>query len=411
MSSSIRSSSDWASSSSKEPLATRPRTKLRWAAIESDLGALVAFFDLVVMRRQFPAFNYGDTFDRDMEGDALGELVNAGDDQNDKVLVHVDVEYHPYHEAKGAALAALGEQMASGPFVSREVAPDILAATSAVRYEWAPGLELLDAEFRDDAERQVARFLLGQLVFSAYAQQTGALHVLAPRRSRLVAAVGLGNPRADESAESAIFDELRRRSKDAGAEWRIAEEPWRPSFLPLLVHRARDRRYKTGPDALLMDAKSIRESRAMDRYRQISRQLATSDADQAKLGDELRGAANDVARALDASVDVLTVLKDFVVDAVPASGGKAAGAVAGGLAGGPVGAALGASGGLIAERALRRTQTRLFGLVLDGLTTRRARKLLTRAVLSEFALRDRLAGELRIIWETPRAGARFSSGR
>ena len=36
----------------------------RWQAIESDLGALVNFFDLVVLYDQLPAFNYPDTFDR-----------------------------------------------------------------------------------------------------------------------------------------------------------------------------------------------------------------------------------------------------------------------------------------------------------------------------------------------------------
>jgi hypothetical protein len=41
----------------------------RWGAIESDIGALVSFFDLVVLHDQLPAFNYHDTFDSRLDFD------------------------------------------------------------------------------------------------------------------------------------------------------------------------------------------------------------------------------------------------------------------------------------------------------------------------------------------------------
>ncbi len=385
--------------------ATRDGTEdeRRWHAIESDIGALIAFFDLVVNRKQLPAFNYGDTFDRDTydlhHGDPLGDLVNA---ENDKVIVHVDVEYEMYRRVKGAALDELEERMSLGAFVSRAVAENIVAATTAIQYEWSPSLEKLDDHVKDDDERRVARFLLGQLVFSGYAQQTGAPHVLAPERSRIVAAVGLQANHADETVESEIFDELRRRSKDAGAEWRVSDAPWRPSFLPLLVHRAQARRYKTGPDVLLSDAKHIRETKAMAQYRDVPLDIAAGGPRKAEARRELLAAADAIAKQLDASVDELTLFKDVAVDVIPAAGSQAAGALAGGLTAGPLGAVVGASSAMIAEKALRRSQHRLFGFALNGLTMRRARKLLTRAVLADFAMRERLASELRIIWESPR---------
>jgi hypothetical protein len=77
----------------------------RWNAIESDLGALCAFFDLIVLHKQLPAFNYDDTFDPGPNiGDPLGEVVNTPDD---KVIVHVDVEHEMYKLAKHAALKEL----------------------------------------------------------------------------------------------------------------------------------------------------------------------------------------------------------------------------------------------------------------------------------------------------------------
>jgi hypothetical protein len=289
------------------------------------------------------------------------------------------------------------------------VAENIRAATAAIQYEWSPGLEKLEDQMHDDDERQVARFLLGQLVFSGYAQQTGAPHVLAPKRSRIVAAVGLQADHADETVESEIFDELRRRSKDVGAEWRVSDAPWRPSFWPLLVHRAQARRYKAGPDVLLSDAKYIRETKAMDQYRRVPIDIAAGGPRKTEARWELIAAANAIATRLDTSVDELTLFKDVAVDVMPAAAGKAAGAVAGGVVAGPLGAAAGASAGLIAEKALRRSQHRLFGFALNGVTMRRARTLLTRAVLADFAMRERLAAELRIIWESPRVQRRSTT--
>src|SRR5688572_28437770 len=42
---------------------SEPEQEQRWGVIESDLGALVEFFDLVVLRDRFPAFNWNDTYD------------------------------------------------------------------------------------------------------------------------------------------------------------------------------------------------------------------------------------------------------------------------------------------------------------------------------------------------------------
>jgi hypothetical protein len=53
-----------------------------------------------------------------------------------------------------------------------------------------------------------------------------------PKRSRMLTAAGLGVGGAAPAAESAIYDELRRRFRDAGPGRRDAELPWTPSFLP-----------------------------------------------------------------------------------------------------------------------------------------------------------------------------------
>ena len=213
----------------------------RWSAIECDLGALVNFFDLVVLHDRLPAFNYPDTFDRpDIDQtfefrDRLGDVLNA---EGDKTLVHVDVEHYLYRTAKEAALDQLSQRMDEGPFVTKATAKEILRALDSVQYEWEPRLETLEPRLPDARSQRLARFLLGQLVFSGYAQQTGAPHVLAPRRSTYLAAVGLraelpvGDAQATAIAERMIYEELARRCQEAGAGWRDEELPWTPSFLP-----------------------------------------------------------------------------------------------------------------------------------------------------------------------------------
>jgi len=159
----------------------------RWRAIESDIGALVNFFDLVVLHDQLPAFNYNDTFDSQFDfDDRLGAVLNTS---GDKTLVHVDVEHHMYRAAKEAAIAQLRKRLALGPFVPEPTADEILATLDAIQYEWEPSLEHLETELSGLDQVRLARFLLGQLVFAGYAQQTGAPHVLAPKRSLMPAAV------------------------------------------------------------------------------------------------------------------------------------------------------------------------------------------------------------------------------
>ena len=59
----IRSSSVSASFPSKGECEIGPDKERRWGAIETDIAALVSFFDLLVLHDQVPAFNYPDMFD------------------------------------------------------------------------------------------------------------------------------------------------------------------------------------------------------------------------------------------------------------------------------------------------------------------------------------------------------------
>jgi hypothetical protein len=377
----------------------------RWEAIESDLGALVRFFDLIVLHDQLPAFNYYDTFDFPPDGrdfaeynDGLREMVNAG---GDKTLVHVDVEHTVYLQAKNAALDQLGRRIDEGPLAAPDSAKEILAALDALRYEWKPKLGTLEEKLPEERDQQLARFLLGQLVFTGYAQQIGAPHVLAPRRSAFVASAALRDPLPQERRANAIYDELGRRIRDAGPGWRINEQPWTPSFLPLLLTRLDP--YKEGPDVLLRRAKELRESKAVESYRKSRSKLADDALVSEKARTDLTKAADRVARELRADRRDLEVNRSIAVDILPKALGPAVGAATGFVLGGPLGAVAGAAVAPVVQEALTQVNNLVWGWVIDRLPYRSARKLLSRSVWAELELRQKLGPDLSKVWQTGRS--------
>ena len=369
----------------------------------------MSFFDLVVLNDQLPAFNYPDTFDSSEVNlthelrDRLGEVLNA---EGDKTLVHVDVEHHIYRAAKEAALQQLGERMKDGPFMPRATAEEILASLKAVRYEWEPHLQGLAPELPSADDQRLARFLLGQLVFSGYAQMTAAPHVLAPKRSLFLTAVGLRTqlPSPHErrvEAEQAIYAELARRVRDAGDGWRNDELPWTPSFLPLLLNRMKP---GEGPDVLLQRAKALRENEAVKRYRKLRSALTAEDAVRSENArNDLKNAADKVANDLRAGRERLEATRHVVVEMLPKAFGATLGAGAGFVVAGPVGAIGGSVLGAVGEEPLRKVNESLWGWTIDRLPFRSARKLLAQSVQTEAELKGQMEEKLQEVWRAARA--------
>ena len=374
------------------------KKEIRWHALENDLGALVNFFDLIVLNDRLAAFNYTDTFDKDLNFDeSLGARVNRGD----KTLVSVDVTYGPYVATKEAAVNQLRSRMADGPFVPAAAAKDILMTLDTIEYEWEPGLLGLEEELPGDESLRLAQFLGGVLVFAGYAQQSGATHILAPRRSRLVAAAGVRADRADATVEAEVFQEVRTRLSDAGAGWREGDLPWTPSFLPFLLQQMKS---DEGPDILLDRAKDLRDSKAVGHYRKLRQTIMSDDAEHSNEAlQELEVAADEMTQALGSTRQELEHTRYVFVEVLPKVFGIGAGAGLGALIGtalaGPLGAVAGGLAGLVGEEALKPVQKRLWGWVLDTLPFYSARKLLTRSVKAEHELSNELGNKLRAVWE------------
>lgn len=371
-----------------------PERDLRWGTLRSDLGALVSFFDLIVLNDKLPAFNYFDSFDTHLPGrDPLGEMLNVA---GDLVLVHVDARHDLYRQVKEGALCQLKDRVSAGPLVDQAAAGELISHLAAIRYEWEPRLQFVEELLPGPDEKTVARFMLGQLVFAGYAQQTGSPHVLSSRRSSMLTTVSLGTTRADD--EAMIYRELRRRIEDAGVGWRRAELPWTPSFLPYLLTSMNE--YRENPATLLRRARDLRESKAVAKYRKLrSDFLSGDDLSSADARSELSDAADKVARALDSSRGELELTSSVFVEVLPKAVGISVAAAVGAVFGGPPGAVIGGFGGLVSETVLTRVQQRLWGWVIDRIPFYSAGKLLTRAVQAERDVGDRLENKLMRVWE------------
>jgi hypothetical protein len=81
-------------------------------------------------------------------------------------------------------LKKLAELYSGPPRIKADMVNDILRELAAAEYKWEPRLEELDKVLPSDQERMLAKFLLGGMIFGAYAQILEGEHVIQPKRSR-----------------------------------------------------------------------------------------------------------------------------------------------------------------------------------------------------------------------------------
>ena len=67
---------------------------------------------------------------------------------------------------------------------------DICNELSEAEYQWCPGLGELEGQLVGE-NKKLAQFLLGGLIFAAYAKKLGGEHMMQPKRTRLFLAAAL----------------------------------------------------------------------------------------------------------------------------------------------------------------------------------------------------------------------------
>lgn len=222
-----------------------------WDLMTKNIHALGTFFDRLIIDEKIPVFNYADSFDI---GQNFNERALSQVNAREEILVDVDVRYGAYQEVRNAALAELKklyDESVAG--VDAAEAYNILGELTASGYAWYPRLDGL--ALRDANEERLAAFILGGLVFGAYAQRAGTDHLMQPKRSRLFLALSL-KQEASRTAEQYLFEKV---GELVGRP--TADVPYVPTFFPLLLSRS------DGPAELLTNALDLRSSGEVRDYR------------------------------------------------------------------------------------------------------------------------------------------------
>ena len=255
-----------------------------WSAISSNIGSLCTFFDALILEKRLPMYDYAMTFPPDIETGrhTLIETCNAADE----VLVSVSVQYQAYQEMKQAAIAVLHKL----DQIPEMLAADIHNELSAFDWEWRP--DLWPAENMEDSRKCVLEaFQFGGILFSGYAQRTGADHILQPKRARLYLAASLGSQRADD--EKALFAELTKLSnEESSGVQRTGDLPAMPTFLPYLLKFD-----DNTPQDLLKRALKLRGTGVVKEYRDWRKEVV-DDIEKGRVPTKLRKEIARIAAAI-----------------------------------------------------------------------------------------------------------------
>ncbi len=338
----------------------------RWRAIAADIGGLMLFFDQIVLRERIPMFNYGDTFDARLN---LGQRVLADVNRLEPILYEVDVRWAPYQQAKACALEEAREVLGPKLRLSPEDLREVVRHLSALEYDWNPSIEALGV--KGSRAKRVAAFLVGGMIFSAYAQQSGAGHLLQPRRASLFTGLALGvSPQAADFDRRA-FAELNRTVRDLdGTVQRLPSL----SFVPLLLSQGDS---GETPDRLLGRALALRHEPAIVEYRAMYHEAYSEWSREGRIPDPTRRKLSYMRGVVARSLHVEPQdLGSFRLDVVRLGSG--------GL---PVDAGLDVPKGA----------ARLRGWLFVGLPMRGVTKLLVRAAREERNYTD-VANALRTRW-------------
>ena len=336
-----------------------------WEFLRRNVHSLGMFFDTIILQDRIPVFNYGDTYDRGLDFEA--RTLNAVN-RDDAVFVEVNVEYTPYTQVKNEVLAKLAELYSGPPRIQADMAKDIVDELAAAEYHWQPGLAQLDAKLPSDQERTLAKFLLGGMIFAAYAQILEGDHVMQPKRSRLFLAVALGAPSAQYRFEDELFGELKSRARAS-----VTDMPWRPTFFPYLLEGGET------PEAVLAQALILRGSIEVGEYRDWLRAALKRWSTHGEI-TPFQKDVSAIVRAIDRATGKVSVAPKVEFKVTVADIAKAA-------AGQPIGPGV----------DLTPTVKGLWGWVFPNLPGKRYRKILTRAIASD-AKYAQIENRIRAVW-------------
>jgi hypothetical protein len=236
-----------------------------WKAIDYNLHSLLTFFIILITRDAIPLIRYRTTFGWS-KTPGIEAFVSD-------LVVEVDIEQKAYEQIKAASLHKL-TKLNIEKVADKDVA-DVNGELAAFAYEWqedlglglpTPTRTITDQEIVSIEEKRanVARFVLGGLMFGWYAEAANADHLMQLKRGRIFAA--LTRPDQEEgwvayNQEDRLFADLKRVSvPEHGV--RVDEIPAVPNILPYILLGRGETDPKNPPRTkeILEQALKLRES-------------------------------------------------------------------------------------------------------------------------------------------------------
>jgi hypothetical protein len=246
-----------------------------WDAISRNVGALLTFFDAYIGRDSLPLIQYWETFAKPQA--PLEELLPG--------FFHpAAVDGALYNHIKQTVTRGVDRRVLLK--IPEEQVADVLGEVTAYDHQWQPWV---DIDLPGD-RLELARYVVGGLVFGAYAQATGGDHLVQPKRSRLL--VALSAPRSELSQlrfeqEAELFATFSAAcATNPGVD--VDDGPGMPSVLPYLLRKPS---LATSTGEIVGRAKKLRTSRAGESYREWQKRLRHAWT----LGTTVDKAEDDVA--------------------------------------------------------------------------------------------------------------------
>lgn len=315
--------------------------------LNKNIQAIGMFCDSMVLNEKLPVFNYGDTFEGMLNFDQR-TLTQIND--KEEVLYDVDVEYSVYRDVKSSAIDELQKLFEGEKKIKSSVAHDVLSELYTSGYSWNPSIEVLEERLNSDSEKKLAAFLMGGLIFTGYAQIMESEHLIQPKRSRIILALGMGEA-TDFAFENRLFDALKVR---AGSQYE--ELPWVPTFFPYLLHKTET------SQGLIEEIVKLRKSPAIKDYRSWFNEAIQDFKDNGRISTKKINSVKSIAKHIDKVTGKVSSLPkvEFKVSIADVLGVKI-----------PLGL------------DLSPTLSFLWGWFLQNIPGRRYRKILTRAVIKD----------------------------
>jgi hypothetical protein len=247
-----------------------------WPIIERNIDGILAFFHVLMTRERVPLIDYDMTFPADVFRSLIGEIA---------LDVHPDHGLYQRFKAEGL------EKLAS--FDAGKL-PEGLAANlgqelATIGYGWAPDVSGLGLKTK--AEEDAAGFILGGLIFGAYADASGSDHLLQNKRAQMfVALVGAAPaPTPGVARERRLFAALNQATNQ-DERFKVEQERAPPTVLHHLLAQGVDNTRQLLDETLL-----LRDSAAGRGYRKWH----------GKLRKAWRGGRHD--QAAEAELEAVTV--------------------------------------------------------------------------------------------------------